>query len=179
MTEVEQAKKWLSDADAVIVTAGNRFAQEEGLDILSEENFDNKFGEIAEKYDVHTIGDALDKKFDSWGEQWAFWSELINQYTLNYVPSENMGNLKKLLDDKQYFIATSTFAHYFENSGFNPNRIFNVFGDWTTMQCSSGVNHGQKSDIEVVKSFIKAKGAGPDLESLVPKCEICNKSTCH
>ncbi|WP_279034524.1 Sir2 family NAD-dependent protein deacetylase [Lactobacillus intestinalis] len=174
MTEVEQAKKWLSDANAIIVTAGNGFAQEEGLDILSEENFDNDFGEIAEKYDVHTIGDALDKKFDSWGEQWAFWSELINQYTLNYVPSENMGNLKKLLDDKQYFIATSTFAHYFENSGFNPNRIFNVFGDWTTMQCSSGVNHGQKSNIEVVKSFIKAKGTGLDLESLVPKCEICN-----
>lgn len=108
MTEVEQAKKWLSDADAIIVTAGNGFAQEEGLDILSEENFDNNFGEIAEKYDVHTIGDALDKKFDSWGEQWAFWSELINQYTFNYVPSENVGNLKKLLDDKQYFIATST-----------------------------------------------------------------------
>ncbi len=55
-------KKLIASADAVIVTAGNGMAKEEGLDILSEEGFDDEFGAIAEKYDVHTIGDALDKK---------------------------------------------------------------------------------------------------------------------
>ncbi len=48
MTDYSTAKKWFKDSDAVIVTAGNGLSQEEGLDILSEEDFDNRYGEIAE-----------------------------------------------------------------------------------------------------------------------------------
>ncbi|RVU70146.1 MULTISPECIES: Sir2 family NAD-dependent protein deacetylase [Lactobacillus] len=167
MADIKQAKKWLADADAVVVTAGNGLAREEGLDILSEEEFDNHFGKIAEKYHVHTIGDALDKKFDSWDEQWQFWSQLIKDYSLDYEPSETMLALKQLLAGKEYFIATSTFGHFFEKAGINEKRIFNAFGDWTRMQCSSGINHGQFSDLAVVKQYLAGNGA-------VPKCEDCN-----
>lgn len=166
MADLKQTKELIKDADGIIVTAGNGFAKNEGLDILSE-NFEQNFSKIAKKYDVHTIGDALDKKFASWDEQWQFWSELIAKYTLNYQMSPAMRNLRKLVQDKEYFIATSTFAHYFENAEFNHNRIFDAFGDWTKMQCSSGINHGIKSDLEVVKAYIAGKGQ-------VPKCEICN-----
>lgn len=174
MADFTKVKEWIKDADAVIVTAGNGMAKEEGLDILSEENFDDQFGKIADKYDVHTIGDALDKKFDSWSEQWSFWSELVNEYSLQYEPSETMQALKQILQDKDYFIATSTFAHFFENAGFKENRIFDAFGDWTKMQCSSGINHGQKDDREVVKGFLKAIEENNVTEDLVPKCEDCN-----
>lgn len=174
MANFKKAKEWLQAADAVIVTAGNGFAQEEGLDILSEEGFDDDFGRIAEKYDVHTIGDALDKKFESWSEQWTFWSELIKKYSLDYVPSPTMLALKNLLKQKKYFIATSTFAHFFENAGFNEKRIFNAFGDWTKMQCSSGVNHGLKDDREVVRQFIAAAKNQQVTEEMVPKCDLCN-----
>lgn len=174
MTDLTKAKEWLAKADAVIVTAGNGMAKEESLDILSEEGFDDQFGKIADKYDVHTIGDALDKKFDTWSEQWSFWSELINEYSLEYEPSETMLALKKLLKGKQYFIATSTFGHFFENADFNENRIFNAFGDWTRMQCSSGINHGQKDDRPVVKKFLQAMKDGKVSEDLVPKCEDCD-----
>ena len=90
MADLVTAKKWLKNANTVIVTAGNGMAKEEELDILSEEGFDDQFGKIADKYDVHTIGDALDKRFDTWSEQWAFWSGLINEYSLQYEPSEVM-----------------------------------------------------------------------------------------
>ena len=100
MADLVTAKKWLKNANTVIVTAGNGMAKEEGLDILSEEGFDDQFGKIADKYDVHTIGDALDKRFDTWSEQWAFWSELINEYSLQYEPSETMLALKKLIEEK-------------------------------------------------------------------------------
>lgn len=174
MADLVTAKKWLKNANTVIVTAGNGMAKEEGLDILSEKGFDDQFGKIADKYDVHTIGDALDKKFDTWSEQWAFWSELINEYSLQYEPSETMLALKELIRDKKYFIATSTFGHFFENAGFNENRIFNAFGDWTKMQCSSGINHGQKDNREVVERFMTAIKNGNVTADLVPKCEDCN-----
>lgn len=165
--KITQLKKWLDEADAVIVTAGNGFAQMEGLDMLSEEGFDEEFPEIAKKYHVHTIGDALDKDFDSWDEKWNFWSQLIKKYSLDFKPSPEMKELLELIKDKNYFIATSTYAHFFENAGFDKEKIFNVFGDWTIMQCSSGQNHGTHSDVEVVKSYLEGKGQ-------VPKCEDCN-----
>ena len=49
MTDLTKVKEWLKDADAVIVTAGNGMAKEEGLEILSEEGFDDKNGKIADK----------------------------------------------------------------------------------------------------------------------------------
>ncbi|MBD5430704.1 Sir2 family NAD-dependent protein deacetylase [Lactobacillus sp.] len=167
MNKIENVKRWLDEADAVIVTAGNGFAQMEGLDMLSDETFAQDYPEVAEKYHVKTIADALDKKFDSWDEQWKFWSKLIDRYSLKYEPSAEMKVLLNILKEKNYFIATSTYGHFFEKAGFNEKRIFNVFGDWTRMQCSSGLNHGQISDIEAVKSYLIGKGE-------VPKCEDCN-----
>lgn len=167
MEDIEQAKKWLNEADAVIITAGNGFAQMEGLDMLAGESFKEDYPEIANKYHVETIADALDKQFDSWDEQWSFWSELIDQYSLQYKPSKTMEKIAKLVENKNYFIATSTYGHFFESAGFDKKRIFNIFGDWTRMQCSSGLNHGQISDVETVKQYIAGNGK-------VPKCEDCN-----
>lgn len=174
MKLLSKAKKWLDQAQAVVVTAGNGFAQEEGLDILSEEGFDDNFGRLADRYDVHTIGDALDKKLNSWTEQWTFWSQLIALYSLNYEPSATMLRLKKLLQHKSYFIATSTFAHFFEGAGFAPKQIFDAFGDWTKMQCSSGINHGLRDDCEVARQFVRAAKNKQVTADLVPKCQICN-----
>ncbi|WP_297820112.1 Sir2 family NAD-dependent protein deacetylase [uncultured Lactobacillus sp.] len=167
MTQIEQAQTWLKDADNIIVTAGNGFSIMEGLDMLDDTTFDIEYRDVAEKYKVHTIADALDKKFDSWDEQWQFWSKLIQEYSLDYEPTDAMKKLKALLDGKDYFIATSSYGHFFEKAGFEPRRIFDVFGDWTQMQCSSGLNHGTRSDLEVVTAYSEGHGS-------VPKCEDCN-----
>lgn len=167
MKDFKEIKKWLADADAVIVTAGNGFAQMEGLDMFDNLTFPIEYKNIREKYHVKTIADALDKDFDSWDEKWQFWSQLINEYSVEYEPSKAMKQLKELLDGKNYFIATSTFGHFFEKAGFDQEKIFNVFGDWTMMQCSSGLNHGTRSDLSTVKRYVNGQGE-------VPKCEDCN-----
>ena len=86
-----------------------------------------------------------------------------------------MKKLRKLIGEKKTFIATSTFGHFFEQADFNKNRIFNAFGDWTMMQCSSGVNHGAKSDQEVVRQILTAHQGDQDITKLVPKCEQCGQ----
>ena len=73
MKDFKEIKKWLADADAVIVTAGNGFAQMEGLDMFDNLAFPIEYKNISEKYHVKTIADALDKDLDSWDEKWQFW----------------------------------------------------------------------------------------------------------
>lgn len=166
MTTIEQAKNWLKAADAIIVTAGNRYVNYEGLDILSEA-FTQEFPKWAEKTKANNIGNALEAPL-SWEDKWAFWSDLIQRYTLSYQPSRQMEQLQAVLADKPYFIANSSFAHLFEQAGFAKKRIFNIFGDWTKTQCSSGINHGNTDDLETVKQFVAGNGK-------VPKCTVCGK----
>ena len=58
MKDFKEIKKWLADADAVIVTAGNGFAQMEGLDMFEYLAFINLYklgyleSKIQEKYKI-------------------------------------------------------------------------------------------------------------------------------
>ncbi len=52
MKDFKETKKWLADADAVIVTAGNGFAQMEGLDMFDNLAFPIEYKNISEKYHV-------------------------------------------------------------------------------------------------------------------------------
>lgn len=88
MKDFKQIQEWLAEADAVIVTAGNGFAQMEGLDMFEDVAFPIEYKKVSEKYHVKTIADALDKDFDSWDEKWQFWSQLINEYSVEYEPSK-------------------------------------------------------------------------------------------
>lgn len=175
MENLGRAKSLVKDANVIIVTAGNGFAKSEGLDLLGQANFDDDFFEVAQKYDIHSVGDALDKKLTSWPEQWLFWSKLIQKYSLDYKPSQTMHELHQVIGQKKYFVATSCFAHFFEEAKFNKKRIFNVFGDWTRMQCSSGINHGLQDDRKVVSAILKADQKGQNIAGLVPQCLKCGQ----
>ncbi|MCZ3621757.1 Sir2 family NAD-dependent protein deacetylase [Lactobacillus mulieris] len=159
MADFEKARKIINEADAILITAGNGFASLDGFDMLDEASFKIQYPDLVEKYNFKTIGDALDKRLSNWDEQWSIWRRFIDNYSINYQASSMMQNLKTLLKGKEYFIATSYYIHAFENAGFDSKKIFNIFGDWTTMACSSGINHGLKSDLQIYG---------------VPKCEICN-----
>lgn len=175
MENYSKAVKLLTDADVIIVLAGNKMAKLEGLDLLGKGQFEQDFPAFAQKYDVHSIGDAFDQQISSWSEKWLFWSQLIEQYTNHYQPGEAMTNLLKIIGKKKYFVATSSFGHFFEQAGFNENRIFNVFGDWTLMHCSSGINHGTKDDRQMVQAFLAASKKGQNLADLVPQCSVCGQ----
>ncbi|BDR59995.1 Sir2 family NAD-dependent protein deacetylase [Lactobacillus xylocopicola] len=173
MENLAQAQRLINEANIVIVVAGNGLAQLEGLDLLGQTAFDQTFPQLAQEYGVHSVASALELKLASWPEQWLLWSKLIKAYSLDYQASQTMGELKELLANKQYFVATSTFGHFFEQAGFNQKRIFNAFGDWTMMQCSSGIGHGIVSDREAVQALL---AAGSALNAaLVPKCAICGQ----
>ena len=53
MKDFKEIKKWLADADAVIVTAGNGFAQMEGLDMFDNLAFPIEYKNISEKYEEY------------------------------------------------------------------------------------------------------------------------------
>ncbi|RMC60170.1 Sir2 family NAD-dependent protein deacetylase [Lactobacillus sp. ESL0260] len=174
MENLNKAKQLVQEAEAVVVVAGNGLAKVEGLDLLGQADFERDFPSVAQKYDVHSVGYALDQHIPSWSEKWQLWSSLIQKYSFDYRPSSTLKNLLQLISHRQYFVATSAFGHFFETAGFNENRIFNAFGDWTKAQCASGINHGLANIQTAAEKIIAAK-PGTDLAKLVPKCEVCGQ----
>ncbi|MBA1393695.1 Sir2 family NAD-dependent protein deacetylase, partial [Lactobacillus sp. XV13L] len=174
MENIVKAKQLVNEATVVIVTAGNKLAKSEGLDLLGQAAFVRDFPTIAWANNVHSVGAALGVKMHSWSEQWQLWGKLIQKYSLDYRPSRTMRELKQVIGKKKFFVATSTFGHFFEAAGFNDKRIFNAFGDWTKMQCSSGINHGLEDSREVVRKF-SATDNEQKIAALVPKCSVCGQ----
>lgn len=163
---LKDARKWLDEADAIIVTTGSDFARDQGLDIFDESSFKRDYPEIAEKYKVTNIATALETKFDSWKEKWKFWSRLVNQYSLSYHKNSNMKKVAEIISNKPYFIVNSNFGHFFEESGFDERKLFNIAGDWTKMQCSSGQFHGKMDATDIIRAFLAGKEE-------VPVCSEC------
>ncbi len=145
MTSLITVKEWLQLADSVIVLAGNEFAQQEGLDL-------KQMMQLSEV----PIAQA-----------WPRWQKLIAARQ-NYQPSTGMQALTTLLSGRDYFVATTTFAHLFETAGLASARIFNLNGDWTKLQCTSGMNHGHPETAQVL---VQAAAGAMSL----PKCEVCGQ----
>lgn len=72
--------------------------------------------------------------------KWAAIRKLIKQADSH--PSQDLPALLATIGTKPYFAATTIWSHLFEQAGFARDRIFHLQGDWTKLQCSSGINHG-------------------------------------
>ena len=69
-------------------------------------------------------------------EKWAFWARLIHHYCGRYRPTPVMKDLKAIVGVRDYFIVTSNGEQHFELCGFEPRKIYEIEGNWLTMQCA-------------------------------------------
>lgn len=53
-----------------------------------------------------------------------------------YTTSSVMEDLKTIVGDKPYFILTSNGEGHFEMSGFEPQRVYELEGNWIELRCS-------------------------------------------
>ncbi|MCH3905155.1 MAG: Sir2 family NAD-dependent protein deacetylase [Lactobacillus sp.] len=112
-------KAAIDQADMVLIAAGNGLWQKE--------------------QDV--TGPAVAQKLAAADQdKWQVLRDLLAE--TDSKKSAALAELLTLLADKPYFVATSIWSHLFEQAGFQPGRIFHLQGDWTKLQCSSGINHG-------------------------------------
>ena len=47
-----------------------------------------------------------------------------------------MNDLKAIVGEKDYFVVTSNGEGHFELCGFDPTKIYEIEGNWLTMQCA-------------------------------------------
>ena len=155
--QVRKLKEKMQNVEAIVLGAGSGLSTAAGL-TYSGERFQKYFFDFAKKYPIQDIYSGGFFPFESPEEFWAWWSRHI--YFNRYVdaPSDVYGNLKKIVDGKDYFVLTTNVDHQFQRAGFTKERLFYTQGDYGLFQSSRPTLAKTYDNQEIVEKMLEAQG---------------------
>lgn len=168
---VEQAKKALLEADAVVVMAGAGMSVDSGLpDFRGDKGFWASYPE-AEKLGLSFADIATADTFNKKPRlAWAFYGHRLQLYR-DAVPHIGYQKLLNLCQSKagSYFVFTSNVDGHFKKAGFDRERIVECHGSINRFQCVEPCDdylwNAVNLNIEISDDFI-AQGE-------LPACSFC------
>lgn len=167
-------RKIIQEADAILIGASNGLSISEGFNIFANDAwFQENFGDFQNKYGLRNVLDGCFTKFPTEEEKWGFWSRLVWHKSYQYQPSNIMQNLYRMASGRDYFVLTSNGEDHFVPSGFDPHRVFEIEGQYTSMCCAQHCHEGVYSNREAVEKMAKAEHNGLVPTELLPKCPQC------
>ena len=155
--QVRKLKEKMQNVEAIVLGAGSGLSTAAGL-TYSGERFQKYFFDFAKKYPIQDIYSGGFFPFESPEEFWAWWSRHI--YFNRYVdaPSDVYGNLKKIVEGKDYFVLTTNVDHQFQRAGFEKERLFYTQGDYGLFQSSRPTVEKTYDNQEIVEKMLEAQG---------------------
>ena len=163
--QVRKLKEKIQNAEAIVLGAGSGLSTAAGLS-YSGERFQKYFFDFAKKYPIRDIYSGGFFPFESPEEFWAWWSRHI--YFNRYIdaPSDVYGNLKKIVEGKDYFVLTTNVDHQFQRAGFAKERLFYTQGDYGLFQSSRPTLAKTYDNQEIVEKMLEAQGFVRDDEGI-------------
>lgn len=178
MDEMKQIAEKIREADAILIGASNGLSITEGLHLFADNAaFEELFGDFKRKYGLRCILQGMMAQWPSYEEKWGFWARLIHHYCGQYRPTPVMQDLKAIVGDKDYFVVTSNGECHFELCGFAPEKIFEIEGNWLTMQCARPCHDTRYPSLDLAEKLAAAEREGHVPTELLPRCPKCGGPT--
>ena len=175
MTDVVRIKKLLDDADAVIIGAGAGLSEAAGYH-YSGEKFENDFNDFIKKYKFRDLYTSSFYPFKTQEERWAYWVKHIYFSYFESERNELYENLYKLVKDKNYFVITTNVDGKFLQNGFERDKVFEIQGRYSSIQCSTPCHNKLYDDKDFVYKALNNIDEDLKIPSeLVPKCPLCGE----
>ena len=155
--QVRNLKEKIQNAEAIVLGAGSGLSTAAGF-TYSGERFQKYFFDFTPKYPIQDMYSGGFFPFESPEEFWAWWSR--NIYFNRYIDihSDVYGNLKKIVEGKDYFVLTTNVDHQFQRAGFEKERLFYTQGDYGLFQSSRPGLAKTYDNQEIVESMLEAQG---------------------
>lgn len=168
---MQQAKQYIQDADAVLITAGAGMGVDSGLpDFRGNEGFWNAYPVIKD-LGIGFQGMANPKWFATNPPlAWAFYGHRLNLYR-GTIPHDGFKRLLDLVEKKNndYFVFTSNVDGQFQKAGFDKDKIVEVHGSIHHFQCCENCKReiweADKEAIEIDMDKFEALD--------IPQCKYC------
>ena len=174
MDSIKKAAKAIKEADYLIITAGAGMGVDSGLpDFRGVEGFWKAYP-YAKKLNVRFEELANPIWFESKPHMaWAFYGHRLNLYreTKPHIGFKILLDIAK--SKKDYFVITSNVDGQFQKAGFSENKIDEIHGSISYLQCQdyrckSGIWSAKETKIEVDMQNFVAKEP-------LPRCKVCNR----
>ena len=169
---LQQAKQRIEQADFIVIGAGAGFSAAAGL-TYSGERFTQRFQPFIQRYGMQDMYSAGFYPFETEEEKWAYWAEHIwaNRFEPSALPLYQQ--LFALMKDKNYFVITTNVDSQFAKAGFDPDKLFEVQGNYGELQCAKPC-HSQVYDNETLVQKWRSQQKNCQIPTaLVPKCPVC------
>ena len=171
-SRILQAKQAIKRADYIIIGAGSGLSTAAGL-LYSGEKFEKDFKEFIEKYHLDNLYSASFYEFKTQEEKWAFFAKMIKLNRYNEKPLKLYQELYEIVKNKEYFVLSTNVDGQFYNSGFDKDKIFEVQGDYSYLQCENACHNKLYNNKELVEKWLRNTKNCKIPSDLVMKCPVC------
>ena len=171
-SRILQAKQAIKQADYIIIGAGSGLSTAAGL-FYSGEKFGKDFKEFIGKYHFDNLYSASFYEFKTQEEKWAFFAKMIKLNRYNENPLKLYQELYEIVKNKEYFVLTTNVDGQFYNSGFDKDKIFEVQGDYSYLQCENACHNKLYNNKELVEEWLRNTKDCKIPSELVMKCPVC------
>lgn len=172
MSTIEQLKKWIDEAEAIVIGGGAGLSASAGFE-YGGDNFLKHFKYMNELYGYEDMYSACFHSFKSSEEMWAYWSKFVylNRYANGALPLYK--KLFNLVKNKDYFVITTNVDHQFQKAGFDKKRLFYTQGDYGLFQCSKPCHKKTYDNYDMIIKMMNEQNEHKIPSSLIPKCPKC------
>ena len=171
-SRILQAKQVIKRADYIIIGAGSGLSTAAGL-LYSGEKFEKDFKEFIEKYHLDNLYSASFYEFKTQEEKWAFFAKMIKLNRYNEKPLKLYQELYEIVKNKEYFVLTTNVDGQFYNSGFGKDKVFEVQGDYSYLQCENACHNKLYNNRDLVEQWLQNTKDCKIPSKLVMKCPVC------
>ena len=171
-SRILQSKQAIKQADYIIIGAGSGLSTAAGL-LYSGEKFEKDFREFIEKYHFGNLYSASFYEFKTQEEKWAFFAKMIKLNRYNEKPLQLYQELYEIVKNKEYFVLSTNVDGQFYNSGFDKDKIFEVQGDYSYLQCENACHNKLYNNKELVEKWLRNTKNCKIPSDLVMKCPVC------
>ncbi len=171
-SRILQAKQAIKQADYIIIGAGSGLSTAAGL-LYSGEKFEKDFREFIEKYHFDNLYSASFYEFKTQEEKWAFFAKMIKLNRYNEKPLKLYQELYEIVKNKEYFVLSTNVDGQFYNSGFGKDKVFEVQGDYSYLQCENACHNKLYDNKELVEKWLRNTKNCKIPSDLVMKCPVC------
>jgi len=169
---VIQAQHAIERSEYILIGGGAGLSTAAGL-TYSGKRFTDHFSDFIKKYGFKDMYSGTFYPFETQEELWAHWARHIylNRYqmpaTLLYK------EILEMVKDKNYFVISTNVESQFVKSGFPEEKVFEVQGDYSYLQCAKGCHDKLYYNEDLIKQMVEQTNDCSIPTDLVPKCPVC------
>ena len=174
MDNIEKLRKYIDEAEAVVIGAGAGLSTAAGFTYTGE-RFEKYFSDFMEKYHFRDMYSGGFYDFPSQEEFWAYFSRYI--YINRYMdpPKDTYKKVLNLVKDKEYFVITTNVDHCFQKAGIDKKRLFYTQGDYGLFQCSVPCHKLTYDNEDIITKMYNEQENMRIPTELIPTCPICGE----